>query len=63
MPNAHDGKHNGHAMIGPKAKRSSEADEEMEPKGAPTSDRYRTETAHSHETHDPQQSDKKPHRN
>ena len=34
-------------------KPATESDEDAEPKGTPTSDRYRTETAHHDETNPP----------
>ncbi len=43
--------HNGHPTVGRKATPAqAAADDEMEPKGYPTSDRYHAETAHTAET-------------
>ncbi len=56
MPN--DERRNGHATVArevnrPPRPQEQGASEEMEPKGYPTADRYRAETVHSSETHDP----------
>jgi hypothetical protein len=41
---------NGHPTVGSKGTAESAPNEELEPKGYPTSDRYRAETAHATET-------------
>jgi hypothetical protein len=50
---------NGHPTIGPQANTPAESPDEMEPKGMPNADRYRAETAHVTETHDPAKTKKK----
>jgi hypothetical protein len=60
-----DHRQNGHATIGRKPAVSpgpAEPDSaEMEPKGVPTSDRYRAETVHADETDDHTRIAKTPH--
>jgi hypothetical protein len=56
----HGETHNGHPTVGRKATPESALTDEMEPKGYPTSDRYRTETAHADETDNHASTNKKP---
>jgi hypothetical protein len=51
--------HNGHPTVGRKASPESDPTDEMEPKGYPTSDRYRAETVHADETDNHASTDKK----
>jgi hypothetical protein len=44
---------NGHPTVVPARTGTAAGSEAMEPKGYPTSERYHAEIAHSHETHDP----------
>jgi len=54
---------NGHRTIDNGTESADHAKEAMEPKGYPTSDRYRAETAHSTETEDPGKPGKPPREN
>ncbi len=53
--------HNGHPTVGRQTAHVASTNEEMEPKGYPTADRYHAETAHSAETHDPLKTKKRNH--
>ena len=56
MSNSHLPRHerdlNGHPTVADRRVKPSTVDEDMEPKGYPTSDRYRSETVHAAETDD-----------
>jgi hypothetical protein len=66
MPNGPEtrdnGQRNGHATVSRKVSEAG-ADPELEPKGSPTSDRYRAETVHADETDDHSGSVNKQHEN